>query len=72
VVGVGDSVKFVNHDQADIHTVTFGAPKTTGRIEQNFVAQHGSEIRLSPLGAFPSEPPGSPIEYDGSATATAT
>ncbi len=65
VVGVGDSVKFVNHDQTDIHTVTFGKPKTTGKIEKNFVAQHGRQIRLSPLGAFASEPPGAPADYDG-------
>jgi len=66
VVGVGDSVKFVNHDQTDIHTVTFGKAKTTGKIEKNFVAPHGNQIRLAPLGAYPSEPPGSPVAYDGS------
>jgi plastocyanin len=64
-VHVGDSVKFVNHDQTDIHTVTFGKPKTTSKIEKNFVAQHGQQILLSALGAYPSEPPGAPVTYDG-------
>ncbi len=65
VVSVGDSVKFVNHDQTDIHTVTFGKPKTTGKIEKNFVAQRGSRLALAPLGAYASEPPGAPVSYDG-------
>jgi plastocyanin len=65
-VHVGDTVRFVNHDQADIHTVTFGKPKTTGKIEQNFIAQHGTTLAVSPLGAYPSDPPGKPVSYDGS------
>jgi plastocyanin len=64
-VHVGDTVRFVNHDQTDIHTVTFGKPKLTGKIEQNFITQHGTTIGLSPLGAFPSDPPGAPVSYDG-------
>jgi plastocyanin len=65
-VHVGDSVKFVNHDQTDIHTVTFGKPAFTTKIEKGFVAQHGKQITLAPLGAYASDPPGSPISYDGS------
>lgn len=65
VVHVGDTVRFVNHDQTDIHTVTFGKEKTTGAIEKNFVAPHGHSLRLSGLGALPSEPPGTPVQYDG-------
>ena len=64
-VNVGDSVTFVNHDQTDIHTVTFGPPKFTGKLENNFVAPHGKQLRLSGLGAFPSEPPGAPVQYNG-------
>jgi plastocyanin len=45
VVGVGDSVTFVNHDQTDIHTVTFGKPKTTGKIEQKSTGQSSASPR---------------------------
>jgi plastocyanin len=66
VVNVGDTVTFRNDDQTDIHTVTFGPPKYTGRIENDFVAPHGKRILVDPLGAFPSEPPGTPTpQYDG-------
>jgi plastocyanin len=65
-VHVGDSVRFVNHDKTDIHTVTFGKPKTTAKIEKRFVSQHEGQVRLAPLGAYPSEPPGAPVSYDGS------
>jgi plastocyanin len=66
VVHVGDTVRFVNHDQNDIHTVTFGKEKTTAAIEKSFVAPHGHQVLLSPLGALPSEPPGTAVQYDGS------
>jgi plastocyanin len=65
VVAVGDSVKFVNHDQTDIHTVTFGKPATTAKIEKNFIAEHAGRLTISPLGAYASEPPGAPVSYDG-------
>jgi len=67
VVHVGDTVTFANHDQTDIHTVTFGPEKVTAKIEKNFVAPAaGGRFRLSPLGGFASEPPGTPAQYDGS------
>ena len=60
----GDTVKFVSHDPTDIHTVTFGTPAFTTRIENTFVSPKG----VNPLGAFASEPPGppgAPVSYDG-------
>ena len=65
VVAVGTSVRFVNHDQTDIHTVTFGKPRYTARIENTFVAPKGKGIFVNPLGAFPTEPPGAPNVYTG-------
>jgi plastocyanin len=65
VVHVGDTVTFANHDQTDIHTVTFGPEKFRSKIENTFVAPQGKRLRLNPLGAFASEPPGAPVQYDG-------
>jgi plastocyanin len=65
VVNVGDTVTFANHDQTDIHTVTFGPEKLRSFIENTFVAPQGKRFRLNPLGGLPSEPPGSPLQYDG-------
>ena len=65
VISAGDTVTFRNGDQTDIHTVTFGPEKLRSHIETTFVAPHGKQILLNPLGAFPSEPPGSGIpQYD--------
>lgn len=61
----GDTVKFVQHDPTDIHTVTFGPAVYTTQIEKTFVSPNG----INPFGAFPSEPPGppgAPVSYDGS------
>jgi plastocyanin len=66
VIKAGDTVTFGNHDQTDIHTVTFGPAKLRLAIENNFVAPHGKRVLVDPLGAFASEPPGSPTPtYDG-------
>ncbi len=64
-VHVGDTVTFVNHDQTDIHTVTFGPEKLRANIEKNFAAPQGKRLVLNPLGAFPSDPPGGAVEYNG-------
>ena len=64
-VHVGDTVTFVNHDQTDIHTVTFGPESVTGSIEKGFVFPKGHQVLLSPLGGLPSDPPGGPVQYDG-------
>src|SRR5581483_6964041 len=66
-VSVGTTVRFVNHDQTDVHTVTFGPARYTGSIEKNFIAPHGKAIVVAGLGALPSEPPSShgPVAYDG-------
>lgn len=64
-VQVGQTVRFVNDDGADIHTVTFGPEALRSRIEQDFVAPHGKQVLLDPLGALPSDPPGAPVQYDG-------
>ena len=64
-VNTGDTVKFVQHDPTDIHTVTFGPNAYTGQIEKTFVGPRGS---VNPFGAFASEPPGppgAPVSYDG-------
>jgi plastocyanin len=63
-INPGDTVSFVNHDQADIHTVTFGPPAYTTKIENTFV-EPGKVPLLNPLGALPSDPPGAPLIYDG-------
>jgi plastocyanin len=63
-VKVGDTVSFVNHDQTDIHTVTFGPEAFRSMIEKGFVAPQGNQVLLNPLGALPSDPPG-PVQYDG-------
>ena len=66
VVKAGDTVTFRNGDETDIHTVTFGPAPLRLHIEKDFVAPHGKQLLLSPLGAFPSEPPGSgTVQYDG-------
>ena len=66
VVSVGDTVTFRNDDQTEIHTVTFGPPKYTGKIESGFIAPQGKQLIVNPLGAFASEPPGSRLlQYDG-------
>jgi plastocyanin len=64
VVKTGDTVKFLSHDAAEIHTVTFGPSAYTGQIEKTFITP---KLTVSPFGAFPSEPPGppAPIVYDG-------
>src|SRR5207302_11353644 len=62
-VNVGDTVTFVNHDQTDIHTVTFCPEKVRANIEKNFAAPQGKRLVLNPLGAFPSDPPGGAVEY---------
>jgi plastocyanin len=58
VIHAGDTVTFRNHDQTDIHTVTFGPERLRLQIEKTFVAPQGKLITINPLGAFPSEPPG--------------
>ena len=65
-INVGDTVTFANHDQTDIHTVTFGPEKLRSAIEKTFAGPQGKLIVLNPLGALPSEPPGAPVQYDGS------
>jgi plastocyanin len=64
-INPGDMVSFVQHDQTDIHTVTFGPEAYTKQIEDTFV-QPGRVPLLNPLGALPSDPPGAPLIYDGS------
>ncbi len=64
-VNAGDTVTFVNHDQTDIHTVTFGPEKLRASIEKNFAGPHGKGLALNPLGAFLSDPPGAPAQYNG-------
>jgi plastocyanin len=64
-VHVGDTVAFVNHDQTDIHTVTFGPESVTGSIEKGFVFPKGRQVLLNPLGGLPSDPPAGPVQYDG-------
>jgi plastocyanin len=64
-VHVGDTVTFVNHDQTDIHTVTFGQEKLRSSIEKGFVLPKGRQVLLNPLGGLPSDPPGAPADYDG-------
>jgi len=64
-VHVGDTVTFVNHDQADIHTVTFGPEKLRSTIEQQFVLPKGHRVLVNPLGGLASDPPGGPVTYDG-------
>ena len=63
-INPGDTVSFVQHDQSDIHTVTFGPPAYTTQIENTFV-KPGRVPLLNPLGALPSDPPGAPLIYDG-------
>jgi plastocyanin len=66
VAHVGDTVTFRNDDQTDIHTVTFGPEKLRANIEKTFLAPHGKQVLLNPLGGFPSEPPGgATVSYDG-------
>jgi plastocyanin len=65
-INVGDTVTFVNHDQTDIHTVTFGPEKLRSSIEKGFAAPHGRQVLLNALGALPSDPPGPAAQYDGS------
>lgn len=65
-INVGDTVTFVNHDQTDIHTVTFGPEKLRAAIEKGFAAPHGRQVLLNPLGALPSDPPAPAAQYDGS------
>jgi plastocyanin len=64
-VHVGDTVTFVNHDQTDIHTVTFGPETLRSSIEKTFAAPHGHQVLLNPLGGLPSDPPTGPAQYDG-------
>lgn len=68
-VKVGDTVTFIQNDATDVHTVTFGPEPYTTAIEKGLVQPVGSPpvIVLNPLGALPSEPPGSPspVPYDG-------
>lgn len=64
-VNVGDTVTFVNHDQTDIHTVTFGPAALRSKIEKTFVGPRGKQLVLNALGALPSDPPGGPVAYDG-------
>jgi plastocyanin len=64
-VHVGDTVTFINHDQTDIHTVTFGPESVTGAIEKGFVLPKGRQVLLNPLGGLPSDPPAGPVQYDG-------
>ena len=65
VVNTGDTVKFVQHDPTDIHTVTFGTKAYTAQIEKAFIGPRGA---FDPFAVFPSEPPGppgTPVSYDG-------
>jgi plastocyanin len=65
-VKTGDTVTFRNADPTDVHTVTFGPEALRMRIENDFAAPVGGQILLDPLGAYPSEAPGSPTpQYDG-------
>jgi len=64
-VHVGDTVTFVNHDQTDIHTVTFGPEKVRSAIENGFVQPKAGRVLLNPLGSLPSDPPPGPVPYDG-------
>jgi plastocyanin len=65
-VKTGDTVSFRNPDETDVHTVTFGPEALRTQIENNFAAPHGDQILLDPLGALPSESPGTPTpNYDG-------
>lgn len=64
-VHVGDTVTFANHDQTDIHTVTFGPEAFRASIEKTFASPHGREVLLNPLGGLPSDPPAGPVAYDG-------
>jgi plastocyanin len=64
-VHVGDTVTFVNHDQTDIHTVTFGPEKVRSSIENGLVQPKGRRVLLNPLGGLPSDPPAGPVQYDG-------
>lgn len=65
-VHVGDTVTFVNHDQTDIHTVTFGPEALRSSIEKTFAVPHGRQVPLNPLGGLPSDPTPSSVQYDGS------
>ena len=65
-VHVGDTITFVNHDQTDIHTVTFGPEAMRSSIEKPFAAPQGHQVLLNPLGGLPSDPPAGPVRYDGS------
>lgn len=65
-INVGDTVIFVNHDQTDIHTVTFGPEELRSSIEKSFAAPHGRQVLLNALGALPSDPPAPAAQYDGS------
>lgn len=65
LVHVGDTVTFVNHDQTDIHTVTFGPESLRSSIEKTFAAPKGHQVLLNPLGGLPSDPPSGPAQYDG-------
>ncbi len=64
VVSSGDTVKFVEHDPTDIHTVTFGPTAYAGQIEKTFISP---KLAVNPFGGFPSEPPGQvdPVQYTG-------
>lgn len=64
-VHVGDTVTFVNHDQTDIHTVTFGPEAFRSSIEKTFAAPEGHQVLLNPLGGLSSDPPAGPVQYDG-------
>jgi len=64
-VHVGDTVTFVNHDQTDIHTVTFGPESLRASIERGFVFPKGHQVLLNPLGGLPSDPPAGPVQYNG-------
>jgi len=65
-IKTGDTVSFRNADETDIHTVTFGPEALRTQIENDFAAPRGTQVVLDPLGALPSEPPGSPTpQYDG-------
>jgi plastocyanin len=68
-VKAGQTVTFQNGSDREVHTVTFGPAKLRSAIEKTFVAPTGSPPFpvFNSLGAYPSEPPGSPapVRYDG-------
>lgn len=69
-VRVGQAVTFKVDSMMDAHTFTFGPAPYTGEIERTLIepqpAGNGPPaLQFNPLGAYPSEPPGTPLTYTG-------